>query len=169
MSARRCVLPITHVGAHRDEVGAFWPGDEPANHWDDAMKAEVARLRDELRLVTGERDKFSGALDVMHAQQLRTENERDAAVIEVERLRAELERSRGHDHICSEIIQANEDLGEALTIERAETARLRAMVAVLNARRQRLGETGEPVELPDDASVAVTADAPAAVDAVPTV
>ena len=43
------------------------------------------------------------------------------------------------------------------------------LYAFLNARRQRLGETGEPVELPDDASVAVTADAPAAVDAVPTV
>ena len=53
---------------------------------------EVKRLRYELRLVTGERDKFSGAVDVMHAQQIRTENERDAAQIETERLRCLIDR-----------------------------------------------------------------------------
>jgi len=54
----------------------------------------------------------------------KAEAERDAA-------RAELARPLGHDHICGEILTANDDLGEALTLERAETAHLRAEVAAL--------------------------------------
>jgi chromosome segregation ATPase len=50
--------------------------------------AQRDEARDQLRLVTGERNKFSGALDCMHAQQIRTESERDEAQIEVTRLRS---------------------------------------------------------------------------------
>ena len=69
-------------------------------------RAEAERLRDELRLVTGERDKFGFALDVMHAQQIRTENERDTARAESDRLRTLL-TIRGETLAASGRISAN--------------------------------------------------------------
>jgi hypothetical protein len=53
------------------------------------LEALVERRRADAARRGAEADRLSGALDVMHAQQLRTEDERDDARREVERLRSE--------------------------------------------------------------------------------
>ena len=42
-------------------------------------------------------------------------------------LQAERDSLREHDHICGEILTANEDLGEALTVALADVDRLRGL------------------------------------------
>ena len=67
-----------------------------------------------------ERDAMAQTHADLLSRHRQAQRERDAALADVDRLRE-------HDHICGEILTANEDLGEALTVARADIDRLRGL------------------------------------------